>query len=525
MSRLRDLPFTALLVCATGFGQTPLISPGGIVNAASGITSDPGHYGLAPGSLASLFGSNLAPGSSTATATPLPYSLLGTSVSVGGMPAPILYVSPTQINFQVPNHLVFSTSDLMPIPVIVTTASGGASAPATIEGGEIGSGVFTLSGGGCGPGAIQNVSSSGAVSLNSTNNSASPGQFITAYGTGFGLVIPIPGDGQPASSQPPQALQIGVGGTFDGVFAEASFTGLVPGLVGVNQANFQIPASVREGCAVPLTVSTSQPVTLSIHHGGGACADPPAAADSTVLLQRVSTVGTANDGVVETLDAAFTQSPGRIATLIRPPAPTFGFGPSLPSPTCPVPGYVQLDAGPLSLFGPSTTINGMSAAPGGVYHVVLPPGTLQTGLFTLAPTAPGTVGPFQASIPFGRDIHILSPAPAVGSTLMTGGSITPTWSGGDPGSVVTVSLISHYPQTQFINSCQALASAGQCTFSTLSLSMGFLATRSGTTDHGEILYEVDPAPASVTSFSALGLSLGGQATWRILHSFQGFAIQ
>ncbi len=49
-------------------------------------------------------------------------------------------------------------------------------------------------------------------------------------------------------------------------------------------------------------------------------------------------------------------------------------------------------------------------------------------------------------------------------------------------------------------------------------------TYSSTTDHGELLYEVSPDPASLTGFSAPGLSLGGQARWRILHSFQGFKI-
>ena len=83
---------------ATPIGSsTPVITPGRVVNAASYLGD------LAPGGLATIYGSNLADSMYTLTgASGFPRSVAGVSVSVNGVTAPLLYVSPTQINFQVP---------------------------------------------------------------------------------------------------------------------------------------------------------------------------------------------------------------------------------------------------------------------------------------------------------------------------------------------------------------------------------------------------------------------------------------
>jgi hypothetical protein len=68
-----------------------------VSNAASGDTS-----AVAPGSIASMYGSGLAPSIGIANTFPVPATLGGASVSVNGVAAPLLYASPNQINFQVP---------------------------------------------------------------------------------------------------------------------------------------------------------------------------------------------------------------------------------------------------------------------------------------------------------------------------------------------------------------------------------------------------------------------------------------
>jgi uncharacterized protein (TIGR03437 family) len=80
------------------YGQT-LYQQGGVsvVNAA-GFQPGP----VAPGSLVAIFGSDLVPEERLAFRAPWPKVLANTTVFVDGMAAPLAYVSPNQINAQVP---------------------------------------------------------------------------------------------------------------------------------------------------------------------------------------------------------------------------------------------------------------------------------------------------------------------------------------------------------------------------------------------------------------------------------------
>ncbi|MDQ6675659.1 MAG: hypothetical protein M3Z09_00015, partial [Acidobacteriota bacterium] len=153
------------------------------------------------------------------------------------------------------------------------------------------------------------------------------------------------------------------------------------------------------------------------------------------------------------------------------------------------------------------------------------PNTLQAGTLSVTSDSSGSLGTFLAIIPFGQDIQIQSP-PAPGSTFMLTGSHIASWSGGDPNSMVTVYLISHYETQMRASYCRARVSAGNCALPSFSFPfvMGNqIYTYGSPSQEGELLYQVDPDPLAIP-FSAPGLSLGGQATWRIQHSFQGFAI-
>ncbi len=80
-----------------GADQTPTINSGGVVNAASSNAQS-----LAPGSLIALYGSKLVDSQGTATETPLPSSLGGGSILIGGRKAPLLFASDGQVNAMVP---------------------------------------------------------------------------------------------------------------------------------------------------------------------------------------------------------------------------------------------------------------------------------------------------------------------------------------------------------------------------------------------------------------------------------------
>jgi hypothetical protein len=83
----------------------PQIDPAGVVNAAS--FAQP----ISPGSLVSIFGSNLAATTMTAQGVPLPTELAGTSVTLNGTRAQLLFVSQRQINLEAPSSLEWSLFD------------------------------------------------------------------------------------------------------------------------------------------------------------------------------------------------------------------------------------------------------------------------------------------------------------------------------------------------------------------------------------------------------------------------------
>src|ERR1017187_798604 len=115
--------------------QAPLVEPGGVVDAAS--FKGP----VVPGSLVSIFGSNLASGTASASAIPLPVTLNGVSVSFNGIAAPLLYVSGQQINAQLP----WEVSTTGPVSVVVANGTA-ASAPQSVQVGTFSPGLFTIAG-------------------------------------------------------------------------------------------------------------------------------------------------------------------------------------------------------------------------------------------------------------------------------------------------------------------------------------------------------------------------------------------
>ena len=86
------------LTVGTAYAQAPNIASQGTVNSADYSRS------FAPGALISIFGANLASSIGQPAAFPLPTSLGGVSVQLAGSeePLPLWYVSPTQINAQLP---------------------------------------------------------------------------------------------------------------------------------------------------------------------------------------------------------------------------------------------------------------------------------------------------------------------------------------------------------------------------------------------------------------------------------------
>lgn len=523
---MKKLIATLVLSATWSSAQKPEIFPGGVVNAASYATGGYSGKGVSAHSIVSIFGSNLATGRHTAEAFPLPTTLGGTTVTVDGVAAPLFYISPHQINIQYPggNRLV------------VTTPAGSGDPVELDNGGEV-FGIFTLDGSGCGRAAVLNVAADGRTSLNSPENSASPGDYISVYGTGLVGFSFWPPLGSPAPSDPPP-LALGWS-LYTGVFDFAplspatplrsdvsfrervSWAGRAPGFVGVDQVNLRIPETVREGCGVPLIITNawgrSQPVPISIRRGGGVCADPPERAYGEILWERSWARGI----VTETFTAAFPASPGKIA----PPSP-FQRPSSLEffGPACGLPGYRNLNAGTVVIEGPGfgPTVAGEAdvvAQPN--YRTVLPEGTIRAGSFTVRSGGEKSeVGPLESHVHIGSGIEITSSFPpgTVLTNYMFGGrDLTVNWTGGDPDAWVTVILVSHLGSYDSYGSTRVRASAG-----TASLAVAVQPARDG---RGEIIVEVTPDPDQVPALAAPGLSLGGRHLWKYTYRFGGLTIQ
>jgi uncharacterized protein (TIGR03437 family) len=138
--RLSAVCLIFLAPIARVFAQSPVIELAGVKNAASYAPV------IAPQMLVSIFGHDFSNLTFTSTANPLPTQLNGTTITFNGVAAPILYLSPTQINAQVPSALQGSlTAD-----VVVTTVKGASNTvTVTVSDGKA-MGIFTQAGAGCG---------------------------------------------------------------------------------------------------------------------------------------------------------------------------------------------------------------------------------------------------------------------------------------------------------------------------------------------------------------------------------------
>jgi uncharacterized protein (TIGR03437 family) len=238
------------------FDMTPKITtPGGVVTA----TSYGGFNAIAPATWIEIYGLNLSTtllqtwAGSDFNGVQAPTALGGTTVTVGGKPAYVDFVSPHQVNAQVPSGLAAGSQ-----PVVVTTFGGPSVAFAVTtnaaQPGILAPGAFKLAAGQYAaalfPDGVTYVLPPGSV-VGVAQARARPGDTIILYGIGFGTVTPnidagvIVGQNNNLSG-----FQV----SFAGVPANVPFAGLVQGLLGLYQFNVVVP-NVAASDAVPVTFS------------------------------------------------------------------------------------------------------------------------------------------------------------------------------------------------------------------------------------------------------------------------------
>ncbi len=255
-SYMRTILAAALLIVVLASGgpasaQTPNVNDNGVVDAASF------RQPVAPGSIVSIFGTNFASGLATASTVPLSTSLGGTSVTFNGLPAPLFFVGPLQINAQLPSGLTGNSAN------IVVTNAAGSSVPKAVAISPTAPGIFSVNQAGTGQGwvlfANSAVVAAPAGSLGPTIESrpAKPGDILTIYANGLGPVSPPVADGNNTldglrrTTNDPTILIGGVTVPSQNVL----FSGLAPQFVALYQINFTLPSGVPSGDSVPVQIS------------------------------------------------------------------------------------------------------------------------------------------------------------------------------------------------------------------------------------------------------------------------------
>ena len=202
---------------------------------------------VAPGGLISVFGSNLSPVNIATREMPLPTALGDTCLAVNGVAVPMLFVSPAQINAQLPFQVdgnvtmilrtpggVSDNFNLMLLPGAPSVFRTGMAGPET---------------------GIPTIVRDHNGELVTLSNPIHYNDVLTIYLTGLGRTSPEVQAGVPAPSDPPAVALLTPQVTLGGVPLRVLFAGLAPGQVGVYQINASVPRNVPLGLSVPLTIA------------------------------------------------------------------------------------------------------------------------------------------------------------------------------------------------------------------------------------------------------------------------------
>lgn len=250
-----SMPFPGSVAPSTA---TPIITSGGVVDAASGTAI------VAPGDFISIYGSNLAGGTTVTPSTPFPNSLGNVQVFLGGESLPLYFTASGQIDAIVPFDL--STNG---IQQVVVQKGNALSQPETVVVAAAAPAVFTQNQSGSGPGAIQGVKPGGEPVLNTPSSPSSAGDALIIYCTGLGTVHPAITAGKPASTTTLSYADNAVTVTVGGQNAPVLFAGLAPGYVGLYQVNVTVPSGIAASNSVPVVLTqgglSSAPVTVALH--------------------------------------------------------------------------------------------------------------------------------------------------------------------------------------------------------------------------------------------------------------------
>ena len=229
--------------------KIPFVGPSAVVNAAGGAAG----AGVAPGSIVSIFGANLAQDVVVNSASTLPQTLDNVTVTVGGRLLPLMFVSPSQINAQLP-------ADFTPgKPTLTVSSPGQADAQTTFTIAQDAPGLFQQ--------PVDGQATAVALHADGTAvNAGSParkGETITVYGTGFGPSNPARPEGLPVPVSPAIVLTDPATVQLNGAATPVKNGFAVAGATGVDAYTFVL-GTCASPCQLSVMVNGQQSNTVQL---------------------------------------------------------------------------------------------------------------------------------------------------------------------------------------------------------------------------------------------------------------------
>ena len=203
--------------------------------------------GIAPGGLITLFGAQLSPVNLASSEMPLPTALADSCLTVNGLPVPILFVSPNQINAQMPFETVGNVSMILRTP-------GGSSDTFNLQ--VIPGAPSVFHSGVAGPANdVPTIIRDSNGELVTDSDPIHRNDVLVIFLTGLGVTSPAVPTGMPSPLNPLAIALTKPSVTIGGMQLPLSYYGLAPGEVGVYQINVKVPANVPTGLSMPLAIS------------------------------------------------------------------------------------------------------------------------------------------------------------------------------------------------------------------------------------------------------------------------------
>jgi uncharacterized protein (TIGR03437 family) len=223
--------------------RVPYIAEAGVRNAAA----ETPEGGVVPGSLISILGASLGPAYEVGPSNPLAQAIGDVTVRIGDRLLPLMFVSPEQINAQLPSDLEEGTQWLAVrwtgYPEVTSAFQVVRNAP----------GLFTR--------PVDNRPFAVAVHEDGApitpESPARRDEVVSVFGTGFGPYERHPPDGFAVPSAPQYRLADPLTVISGDLRFDADWSGAAPGLVGAALTRFRLTADVPAATTIELRVQVN----------------------------------------------------------------------------------------------------------------------------------------------------------------------------------------------------------------------------------------------------------------------------